>query len=58
MFETLNEKLENIVKSIQGRAIISEKDLDSTMREIRIVLLEADVALPVVKDFIENVKKI
>ncbi len=57
MFETLNEKLENIVKSIQGRAIISEKDLDSTMREIRIVLLEADVALPVVKDFIENVKK-
>ena len=57
MFETLNEKIENIVKSIQGRAIISEKDLDSTMREIRIVLLEADVALPVVKDFIENVKK-
>ena len=57
MFETLNEKLENIVKSIQGRAIISEKDLDSTMREIRIVLLEADVALPVVKDFIENVNK-
>tara|TARA_Y100001970_G_C14214859_1_gene849051 strand:+ start:873 stop:2240 length:1368 start_codon:yes stop_codon:yes gene_type:complete len=57
MFETLNEKLENIVKSIQGRAIISEKDLDSTMREIRIVLLEADVALPVVKDFIESIKK-
>ena len=56
MFGTLNEKLEKIVKSITGRAIISEDDLDITLREIRIALLEADVALSVVKDFIENVK--
>mgnify|MGYP001479394605 FL=1 len=56
MFGTLNEKLEKIVKSITGRAIISEDDLDITLREIRIALLEADVALSVVKDFIENIK--
>ena len=56
MFGTLNEKLEKIVKSIAGRATISEDDLDITLREIRIALLEADVALSVVKDFIENIK--
>ncbi len=56
MFGTLTEKLEKIVKSIAGRATISEDDLDITLREIRIALLEADVALSVVKDFIENIK--
>ena len=56
MFGTLNAKLEKIVKSITGRATISEDDLDITLREIRIALLEADVALSVVKDFIENIK--
>ncbi|PPR46074.1 MAG: Signal recognition particle protein [Alphaproteobacteria bacterium MarineAlpha5_Bin8] len=56
MFGTLNERLEKIVSSIRGKAIISEADLDLTMREIRIAFLEADVALPVVKDFIDNVK--
>ena len=57
MFATLNERLEKIVNSIKGRAIISETDVDYTMREIRIALLEADVALQVVKSFINNVKK-
>jgi len=56
MFGTLNEKLERIVGSIRGKAIISETDLDSTLREIRIVFLEADVALSIVKNFIENIK--
>ena len=56
MFGTLNERLEKILNSIRGKAIISETDLDSTMREIRIALLEADVALSVVKDFIKNIK--
>ena len=56
MFGTLNERLEKIVRSIQGKAIISETDLDLTMREIRIALLEADVALIVVREFIDNVK--
>ena len=56
MFGTLNERLEKIVSSIRGKAIISESDLDLSMREIRIALLEADVSLQVVKDFINNIK--
>jgi signal recognition particle subunit SRP54 len=56
MFGTLNERLEKIVNSFRGKAIISEPDVDLTMREIRIALLEADVALSVVKDFIKNIK--
>jgi signal recognition particle subunit SRP54 len=56
MFGSLNERLEKIVNSIRGKAVISESDLDLTMREIRIALLEADVALSVVKEFIANIK--
>jgi len=56
MFAALNERLEKIVNSFKGKAIISETDLDLAMREIRIALLEADVALQVVKDFINNIK--
>ena len=56
MFNTLNENFEKIVNSLKGKAIISESDLDSTIREIRIALLEADVAISVVKDFVENIK--
>lgn len=56
MFGILNEKLEKIVKSISGRATISEEDLDITLRAIRIALLEADVALNVVKNFIESIR--
>ena len=48
--------MEKIINSVRGKAIISESDVDLTMREIRIALLEADVALPVVKDFIHNIK--
>ena len=57
MFDTLNNKFEKIVRGIRGKAVISESDLDSTLREIRIALLEADVALIVVKDFISSVKE-
>lgn len=56
MFNTLNEKFEKIVLSIKGKAVISENDLDQTLREIRIALLEADVALVAVKKFIESVR--
>ncbi len=56
MFEILNDKLEKIVSSIRGKAIISEQDIDITMREIRIAFLEADVSLVVVKDFINNIR--
>ncbi len=57
MFDTLNNKFEKIVRGIRGKAVISESDLDSTLREIRVALLEADVALIVVKDFINSVKE-
>ena len=57
MFGTLSNRLEKIVSSFKGKAIISESDLEISMREIRIALLEADVALSVVKEFINNIKK-
>ena len=57
MFDTLNTKFEKIVQSIRGKALISETDLEATLREIRIALLEADVSLIVVKDFINSVKE-
>ena len=56
MFETLNTKFEKIVQSIRGKAVISETDLEVTLREIRIALLEADVSLVVVKEFINSIK--
>ena len=56
MFKILNERLEKIISSIKGKAIITESDLDTSLREIRVALLEADVALTVVKEFIQNVK--
>ena len=58
MFDTLNGKFEKIVRSIRGKAVISDSDLDVTMREIRIALLEADVALIVVKQFIDTVENL
>ena len=57
MFDTLNNKFEKIVQSIKGKAVISDADLDVTLREIRIALLEADVSLIVVKDFINSIKQ-
>ena len=56
MFDALNTKFEKIVQSIRGKAVISETDLESTLREIRIALLEADVSLVVVKEFINSIK--
>lgn len=57
MFESLSDKLTAVFNKITSRGVLSEADIDSTMREIRIALLEADVALPVVKDFIAHVKE-
>ena len=56
MFDTLNTKFEKIVQSIRGKAVISETDLEVTLRQIRIALLEADVSLVVVKEFINSIK--
>lgn len=57
MFESLSDKLTGIFNKITSRGVLSEADIDATMREIRVALLEADVALPVVKDFIAQVKE-
>ena len=56
MFEALGDKLGNVFDNLTGRGALSEKDVATAMREIRVALLEADVALPVVKDFIETIK--
>ena len=57
MFDTLTDKLGSVFAKITSRGVLNEKDIDEAMREIRIALLEADVALPVVKDFIAHVKE-
>lgn len=57
MFESLTDKLTAVFNKITSRGVLSEDDINATMREIRIALLEADVALPVVKEFIAHVKE-
>ena len=57
MFENLTDKLGSVFAKITSRGVLNEKDIDEAMREIRIALLEADVALPVVKEFIAKVKE-
>ena len=56
MFESLSERLSLSLKKISGKASLSEKNIQETLREVRMALLEADVALPVVKTFVEQVK--
>lgn len=56
MFDALSERLGGIFDGLTGRGALSEKDVSAALREIRIALLEADVALPIVKDFISKVK--
>ncbi|NQZ13639.1 MAG: signal recognition particle protein [Alphaproteobacteria bacterium] len=57
MFDSLGDKLGGIFEKLRGKGRLSEEDVNNAAREIRIALLEADVALPVVKDFIETVKE-
>ena len=57
MFETLSDRLTQVFSSLRGRGRLSQADIDATCREIRIALLEADVALPVVRDFIAKVRE-
>ncbi|MBU6140257.1 MAG: signal recognition particle protein [Proteobacteria bacterium] len=56
MFDNFSSKITQIFSQISGKKFISEDDLNATMREVRIALLEADVALQITKDFIERVK--
>mgnify|MGYP005838469239 CR=1 FL=1 len=57
MFENLSDKLGSVFDKLRGKGKLGEEDVDAAMREIRIALLEADVALPVAKDFIENIRE-
>ena len=56
MFESLSDRLSQSLKKISGKASLSEKNIQETLREVRMALLEADVALPAVKSFIGQVK--
>ncbi|MDX2238024.1 MAG: signal recognition particle protein [Hyphomonadaceae bacterium] len=56
MFEALTERLGGVFDRLTGRGALSEADVDAALREVRVALLEADVALPVVKDFIAKVR--
>ncbi|MCE2705507.1 MAG: signal recognition particle protein [Proteobacteria bacterium] len=56
MFDSLSNRLRGVVKTISGNARLTESNIQDALREVRIALLEADVAIPVVKAFIEEVK--
>lgn len=57
MFDGLTGRLGSIIDKLKGRGALTEADVKTTLREIRIALLEADVALPVVKDFVTSVQE-
>lgn len=57
MFDNLTERLNKTLKSIRGQGRLTEDNVQDALREVRMALLEADAALPVVKDFIEHVKE-
>ncbi|MEZ5558329.1 MAG: signal recognition particle protein [Pseudomonadales bacterium] len=56
MFDSLSKRLTETLRGITGKARLSEENVSAALRDVRMALLEADVALPVVKDFIEQVK--
>ncbi len=57
MFENLSDRLTRSLKNISGRGRLTEDNIKDTLREVRMALLEADVALPVIREFIANVKE-
>ena len=57
MFDTLSDRLSGALRDLRGKGRLSDADIDATAREIRIALLEADVALPVVRAFINRIKE-
>ena len=57
MFDNLSDRLAGTLKNLRGQGRITEKNVTDTLREVRMALLEADVALPVVRDFIGRVKE-
>jgi len=57
MFDGLTERLSSVFDRLGGRGVLSDKDIDEALREVRVALLEADVALPVARDFIAKAKE-
>ena len=57
MFDELSQRFEDAVKGLRGQATISESNVEGALKEVRRALLEADVSLPVVKDFVEEVRR-
>ncbi|MBC7519809.1 MAG: signal recognition particle receptor subunit alpha, partial [Sandarakinorhabdus sp.] len=55
MFDSLSDRLGSVFEKLRGRGALTELDVRAAMREVRIALLEADVALPVVKQFVDDV---
>src|SRR5690349_6536767 len=54
MFDTLSDRLGGVFDKLRGRGALSEADVRAAMREVRVALLEADVALPVAREFVEQ----
>ena len=57
MFETLSQRLDTAFEGLRKGGRVKESDVKAVMREVRMALLEADVALPIVKDFIKEVRE-
>ena len=57
MFDNLTSRLSGVIKTLRGEARLTETNIQEALREVRMALLEADVALPVVKEFIARVKE-
>ena len=57
MFDTLSERLSQAAKNLSGKGRLTESNIKDTVRQVRLALLEADVALPVVKSFIEHIRE-
>ena len=57
MFDALSDRLASVFDRLSGRGVLSDKDIDEALREVRVALLDADVALPVVREFIAKAKE-
>ena len=57
MFENLQDRFGRVLKNVRGQGRLTEENIKDTMREVRMALLEADVALPVVRSFVEHVRE-
>ena len=55
MFDSLSDRLGGVFDRLRGRGALTDADVRTAMREVRVALLEADVALPVARDFVDKV---